>query len=62
MKIGSIEIEHSVECNKCGTEVRSGSMKRLYFWLSLHLKFRCANKPKDFHLLSTLWELWNWNP
>jgi hypothetical protein len=60
----TISITHSLSCKSCDYEASAGTLKAAYFWLLLHLKFRCPGRSasSDLPLFKTLWGLWNWKP
>lgn len=59
MRLGTIDITHSVEC-KCGEYVaEGGTLKRAYFWLTVHLLLS-RNHQGDRVPLSTFWALLRW--
>jgi hypothetical protein len=60
MRLGTIEVVHSVECN-CGHLARGDTHKRALAWMIWHLRFHCAQRPRP-PLVKTLWGLWRWDP
>lgn len=57
MRLGSIYVTTALGC-RCGAEVSGATLKRAYFWLTLHVWWRHGG----VRLLRTLWKLLWWKP
>lgn len=60
MRVGTVSIEHSVECRRCSKRVYGGTQKRMYLWFTLHYATR--HNWRDPFVLKVMWDLWRWTP
>lgn len=56
----TVEVNFRTTCKLCQRALQGKTLKRMYFWLTIHLKYFCKHsKNSDFAALPVLlWQLW----